>query len=182
MRRRPRGDESVFMGLLENFGNESAVADHVINILPENAESRSYFSASRFSLLKQAAVFYNIGRGTTVAQEALADVLDSGHLAAAWLDVTDPEPLAQGHSLWSAPHCYITPHTAGGHTFEAGSLVRHFLGNLRRFERSDHGGVISFLAKKTTAVINFVIFPSRIKGRLSILRWTRCARSVLAHS
>ncbi|HBE23788.1 MAG TPA: D-2-hydroxyacid dehydrogenase, partial [Verrucomicrobiales bacterium] len=95
------------------------------------------FSASRFSLMKQAAVFYNIGRGTTVDQEALADALESGHLAAAWLDVTDPEPLAQGHRLWSAPHCYITPHTAGGHTFEAGSLVRYFLGNLRRFERGE---------------------------------------------
>lgn len=137
MRRTPRGDESVRVVSLENFDAELAAADHVINILPDNPESRGYFNAARFSLMKQGAIFHNIGRGTTVDQEALADVLESGHLAAAWLDVTDPEPLADGHRLWSAPHCYITPHTAGGHAFEAGSLVRHFLGNLRRFERGE---------------------------------------------
>jgi phosphoglycerate dehydrogenase-like enzyme len=87
--------------------------------------------------MKQGAVFHNIGRGTTVDQEALADALESGQLAAAWLDVTDPEPLADGHRLWSLENCFITPHTAGGHAFEAGSLVRHFLGNLRRFERGE---------------------------------------------
>ncbi len=134
MRRSPRGDETVRVVSLENFDAELATADHVINILPDNAASRGYFNATRFSHMKQGAVFHNIGRGTTVDQEALADALEKGHLGAAWLDVTDPEPLAEGHRLWSAPNCFITPHTAGGHAFEAGSLIRHFLGNLRRFE------------------------------------------------
>jgi phosphoglycerate dehydrogenase-like enzyme len=83
--------------------------------------------------MKPGAVFYNIGRGTTVDQLALAEALEDGRLAAAWLDVTDPEPLPDDHPLWAAPNCHITPHTAGGHTNEGETLVLHFLENFRRF-------------------------------------------------
>ena len=83
--------------------------------------------------LKSGAVFYNIGRGTTVDQAALLDALRSGRLAASWLDVTDPEPLPDNHPLWAEPQCFITPHVAGGHAEEAKTLVRHFLKNLDRF-------------------------------------------------
>ena len=83
--------------------------------------------------MKPGAVFYNIGRGTTVDQAALVTTLNSGRLAAAWLDVTDPEPLPPGHPLLSAPNCHLTPHIAGGHRNEAESLVRHFLDNFQRF-------------------------------------------------
>lgn len=137
MRRNPRGDEPVRVVGMEAFDAELAVADQVINILPDNAESRGFFDADRFARMKPGAVFHNIGRGTTVDQEALAGALETGHLAAAWLDVTDPEPLPDGHRLWSAPNGFITPHTAGGHADEAGTLVRHFLENLRRFEAGE---------------------------------------------
>jgi phosphoglycerate dehydrogenase-like enzyme len=133
MRRNPRGNEPIRIVRMEDFDAELVAADHVINILPDNAQSRGYFNVRRFAQMKQDAAFYNIGRGTTVNQEALADALEAGHLAAAWLDVTDPEPLPHGHRLLSAPRCFITPHTAGGHTDEAGALVRHFLDNLQRF-------------------------------------------------
>jgi phosphoglycerate dehydrogenase-like enzyme len=59
--------------------------------------------------------------------------LTSGRLAAAWLDVTEPEPLPSGHPLLSAPNCHITPHIAGGHQNESQMLVRHFLQNFRLF-------------------------------------------------
>jgi phosphoglycerate dehydrogenase-like enzyme len=78
-------------------------------------------------------VFYNIGRGTTVDQEALIERLRSGRIAAAWLDVTGPEPLPPGHALWTAPNCFITPHTAGGHDTEFERLAAHFVGNFQRF-------------------------------------------------
>ncbi len=108
-------------------------ADHVIDILPESGLTRNYFDARRFSMLKKGAVFYNIGRGATVDQEALTAALRSGQLAAAYLDVTEPEPLPPEHPLWSTPGCFITPHTAGGHHDEEERLVRHFLANLARF-------------------------------------------------
>jgi phosphoglycerate dehydrogenase-like enzyme len=122
---------------LEGLDAELAAADQVINILPENPQSRGFFDAERFAQMKPGTVFHNIGRGTTVDQEALATALECGHLAAAWLDVTDPEPLPDGHRLRSAPNCFITPHTAGGHADEGGTAVRHFLENFGRFERGE---------------------------------------------
>lgn len=133
MRRNPRGDEGVPTVTPENLRGALGTADHVINILPDNAASAQFISAERLDWMKRGAVFYNIGRGTTVDQEALSASLRSGHLGAAWLDVTDPEPLPDAHPLWTAPNCYITPHTAGGHRSEPETLVRHFLENFSRF-------------------------------------------------
>jgi phosphoglycerate dehydrogenase-like enzyme len=133
MRRKQRGDEGVPTVTPDNLRSALAIADHVVNILPDNADSHHFVSAERLQWMKAGAVFYNIGRGTTVDQEALCESLQSGHLAAAWLDVTDPEPLPNDHPLWNAANCHITPHTAGGHRNEAETLVRHFLDNLRRF-------------------------------------------------
>jgi phosphoglycerate dehydrogenase-like enzyme len=62
--------------------------------------------------MKPSAVLVNIARGTLVDSMALADALHAGHLAGAGLDVTDPEPLPDGHPLWSAPRCVITSHAA----------------------------------------------------------------------
>lgn len=132
-RRRRRGDEEVPVVTDGELPAALAAADQVVNILPDNAESRHFFAMERFAAMKPGAVFYNIGRGTTVDQEALAAALAGGRLAAAWLDVTDPEPLPPGHPLWSAPNCHITPHLGGGHRHEGESLVRHFLENLARF-------------------------------------------------
>ena len=133
MRRKPRGDEKVAVVTPNNLRDALVAADHVINILPDNAESVGFISAERLGWMKPGAVFYNIGRGTTVDQQALAEFLHSGHLRAAWLDVTDPEPLPDDHPLWKTPNCHITPHTAGGHQNESATLVRHFLENFRRF-------------------------------------------------
>jgi len=132
-RRRARGDETVPIVTAESLPAALAVADAVVNILPDNAESRNFCDAKHFAQLKPGSVFYNIGRGTTVDQTALVAALESGRLAAAWLDVTDPEPLPPGHPLLIAPNCHLTPHIAGGHRNEAESLVRHFLDNFQRF-------------------------------------------------
>ena len=137
MRRRPRGDEGVPVFTSDELQVALSRADHVINILPDNAESARFISAERLAWMKPGAVFYNIGRGGTVDQEALADALTSGRLGAAWLDVTDPEPLPGDHPLRLAPNCHITPHTAGGHRAESETLVRYFLENLRRFQAGE---------------------------------------------
>jgi phosphoglycerate dehydrogenase-like enzyme len=137
MRRQPRGDEGMPTVTPDELPTAMAAADHVINILPENAASLRFINHQRISWMKPGAIFHNIGRGTTVDQRALADALHSGHLGAAWLDVTDPEPLPDDHPLWSAPNCHITPHTAGGHTNESLTLVRQFLENFRRFQSGE---------------------------------------------
>ena len=111
------------------------IADHVVNLLPEDASTRHFFDAARFQQFKPGASYYSIGRGATTDQDALLAALRSGRLAAAYLDVTDPEPLPPDHPLWSAPNCYVTPHASGGHANEHERMVEHFVGNLHRFER-----------------------------------------------
>ena len=137
-RRKARGDEGVPVVTADRLAYTLAnEADHVINILPDNAESRHFFDAARFAMIKPGAIFYNIGRGTTVEQNALLDALRSGRLKAAWLDVTDPEPLPEAHPLLAEPNCFITPHVAGGHVDETKTLVRHFLKNFEQFVRGE---------------------------------------------
>ena len=137
MRRTPRGDEKVSIITPNHVATALAEADHVINILPDNAESLYWFNATRFAQMKPGAIYYNIGRGATTHQEDLAAALKSGHLGAAWLDVTDPEPLPDDHVLWTCENCHITPHTAGGQAGESRILIRHFLENLRRYENGE---------------------------------------------
>lgn len=132
-RRRARGDEGINIITRDGLPAALAEADHVVDILPDNADSRHFVSTAFLAAMKPGAVFYNIGRGTTVDQAALAEALHGGRLGAAWLDVTEPEPLPADHPLLRAPRCFITPHIAGGHRDERASLVRHFLENFRRF-------------------------------------------------
>jgi len=105
--------------------------------LPENSNSIHFFDKDKFSRCKTRACYYSLGRGSTTDQNALIDALKSGHIRAAYLDVTDPEPLPPDHPLWFAPNCYITPHTSGGHYNEALRLTNHFVANLRRFEKGE---------------------------------------------
>ena len=133
-RRKARGDEGVPVITEDQLARTLANGvDHIVDILPESAGTLHFFDAARFATVKPGAIFYNIGRGTTVDQDALLEALRSGRIAAAWLDVTEPEPLPDDHPLWAAPNCFITPHVAGGHADEAKTLVRHFLKNLDRF-------------------------------------------------
>jgi len=137
-RRKARGDEGVPVVTDAQLAQVLTYdVDHVVNILPDSPSTRAFFDAARFAAMKPGTVFHNIGRGTTVDQDALAHALHSGRLAAAWLDVTEPEPLPEGHALLTAPNCHITPHVAGGHHGESLTLVRHFLANLACFTRGE---------------------------------------------
>jgi phosphoglycerate dehydrogenase-like enzyme len=136
IRRKPRGDESVPVHPVSDLETLLSAADHVVNILPADPSTSHFFNAPKFALMKPGAIFYNIGRGWTVDQHSLIQSLTSKHLAAAYLDVTDPEPLPPTHPLWSAPNCFVTPHTGGGSVDEFDRSVDHFLQNLKRFQSS----------------------------------------------
>jgi phosphoglycerate dehydrogenase-like enzyme len=137
VRRHRTGDEPVKVVTEAELDEYLPLADHVVSSLPSNAGTAKFINAARLARMKRGAIFYNIGRGSTVDQEALLDALASGRLAAAFLDVTDPEPLPPSHPLWTAPNCFITPHTAGGHVDEKERLVIHFKENLDRFISGD---------------------------------------------
>ena len=137
VRRHVKGDEPIHVVDISVVDELLPFADHVVNILPANEQTKLFLNASRLAKLKRGAIVYNIGRGSTVDQDALRKALESGRLAAAYLDVTTPEPLPPDHPLWATPNCYITPHSGGGHSNEKERQVEHFLNNLRRFEKGD---------------------------------------------
>jgi phosphoglycerate dehydrogenase-like enzyme len=134
VRRQTRSEPGVRIVPEEDLTKVLALADHVVNILPENDSTANWVNARRLACFKQGARFYNVGRGTTVDQNALIEALQSKRLGAAYLDVMVPEPLPPESPLWVAPNCYITPHSAGGRTDEQDALVTHFLANLAAFE------------------------------------------------
>jgi phosphoglycerate dehydrogenase-like enzyme len=133
VRRAPRGHEKVQMLPLAELSRALERAEHVVNILPGGQATERAFGAAQLASMRPGATLYNIGRGSTVDQPALVAALESGHLRAAYLDVTEPEPLPPEHSLWRTPGCFITPHAAGGHADETARLLAHFEANLRRF-------------------------------------------------
>ena len=133
VRRSAQGDEGCPIVTAEQADALLPKVDHVMNILPASSHTENFFDAKRLSLMSPDALFYNIGRGTTVDQQALTTALENHRLAGAFLDVTNPEPLPVDHPLWKLPNCWITPHTAGGHHDEMIRLVKHFRANLHRF-------------------------------------------------
>lgn len=81
--------------------------------------------------MKPDAVLVNIARGGLIDTGALADALAAGRLAGAGLDVTDPEPLPDGHRLWSEPRALITPHSADTPDMTAPLLAERIRANVR---------------------------------------------------
>ncbi len=89
-------------------------ADVIASFLPSSPATRHLADAAFFERCRTGAYFVNAGRGDLVVTDALIQALESGKLAGAALDVTDPEPLPAEHPLWDAPNTLITPHVAGG--------------------------------------------------------------------
>lgn len=87
-------------------------ADVVILLVPLTEDTRGLMNAKRLAAMKHGALLVNAARGPVLDTDALVEALQAGKIQAA-LDVTDPEPLPQGHPLWSAPNLLITPHIAG---------------------------------------------------------------------
>jgi glyoxylate reductase len=84
--------------------------DYVMLVIPGTKENDKMFSVAEFKAMKKTAVFVNIGRGSVVDQEALVAALTDGTIAAAGVDVTNPEPLPRDHPLLKLQNLTITPH------------------------------------------------------------------------
>lgn len=85
--------------------------------------TRKLFGAPEFALMPDTAYFVNVARGGLVDTDALVAALRDGTLAGAAVDVTDPEPLPEGHPLWEAPNVIVTPHMADTPTMTAPLLA-----------------------------------------------------------
>ena len=110
-----------------------AEADVVALCVPLTAQTERMIGARELEALKKGAYLINVGRGKVVDTDALVEALESGHLAGACLDVTDPEPLPSDHALWSMPNVVITPHMSGRSALTRERWNAVYLENLRRF-------------------------------------------------
>src|SRR5690606_11871055 len=87
-------------------------SDHVVLALPITPQTRHCINARSLAHAKPGLHLVNIARGALVDQPALLQALDSGRLSGATLDVTDPEPLPEGHALYHHPRVHLTPHVS----------------------------------------------------------------------
>lgn len=100
------------LGTADDLDGFLARADVVVISLPLTDETLGLFDADRIARIKPEAIIINIGRGPIVDTDALVAALQSGHLAGAGLDVTNPEPLPRNSPLWAMDNVVITPHVA----------------------------------------------------------------------
>jgi phosphoglycerate dehydrogenase-like enzyme len=107
-------------------------AEIVILILPSTAESYQLIGSRQLALMRQGALLVNAARGPIVDTDALVEALNAGRIRAA-LDVTDPEPLPEGHPLWNCPNLLLTPHVAGSSPQFVPRALRVAAGELRRY-------------------------------------------------
>jgi phosphoglycerate dehydrogenase-like enzyme len=112
-------------------------ADYVVLAAPATGASRRLMDADRIGLMGADAWLVNVGRGTLVDTDALVAALDAEQLGGAALDVTDPEPLPDGHPLWGHPRALITPHVATTSGAERMHYVERVRENVERFASGD---------------------------------------------
>ncbi|WP_447969804.1 D-2-hydroxyacid dehydrogenase [Nitrospira sp. M1] len=99
-----------YVGLADELVELSKQADVVVNATPLTTATTGLFDATIFHAMRPTAYFINIGRGKSVVTNDLISALKHGDIAAAALDVTDPEPLPKDNELWRLPNVLITPH------------------------------------------------------------------------
>lgn len=100
-------------------------------------ETRGIVGAAAFDHMDERAWLVNVARGGHVDTDALVEALSRGSIAGAALDVTDPEPLPDGHPLWGLPNCIITPHTADTPEMVRPLLAERIRTNVARFSTGD---------------------------------------------
>lgn len=125
-------DEVLPVSKLEQILPET---DLLAMSLPATPETKNIMSKEKLSLLPKGAYIVNVGRGSAIDEDALAELLESGHLAGAALDVFQKEPLPQESKLWKTKNLLITPHVAGNMTlaYTKNKNVEMFIEDLHNF-------------------------------------------------
>lgn len=100
---------------------------------PLTPATQGLVNAERLQLMKPTAILINTARGPLVDEEALADALNQGKLAAAGLDVLSQEPPKADNPLLTARNCYLTPHIAWGSTAARQRLMQILVDNIQSF-------------------------------------------------
>lgn len=117
---------------VENLGAVLGEVDAVVLALPGTEQTAGMLSRSALEAAKPGITVVNVGRGTTVDEPALIELLQSGHVGSAVLDVTATEPLPASSPLWDLPNVVIAPHTAAISEHEPRLITELFAENARR--------------------------------------------------
>ncbi|MBB4936893.1 phosphoglycerate dehydrogenase-like enzyme [Streptosporangium album] len=105
--------------------------DVLVVALALTSETRNIIGAAELALLPPQAVVVNVARGAHIQTDALTEALRAGTISAAGLDVTDPEPLPEGHPLWDDPRVLITSHCADSAEYVLRMLCERVERNVR---------------------------------------------------
>lgn len=108
-------------------------ADWLILCCPASPVTRGIANAKVFAAMPQGSCFINVSRGSIAVEPDVLDALRSGHLAGAYLDVFEREPLDPASPLWDMPNVLISPHTASHSLGQNEAIFDIFLENLARF-------------------------------------------------
>ena len=112
-----------------------ARADHVVVAAAATDATRHLLDADAFDALRPGAHVVNVARGSLIDQHALLAALDSGRVARASLDVTDPEPLPPGHALYAHPNVRVSPHISWSSPDTVRRTIEIFVENLTRWRQ-----------------------------------------------
>ena len=85
-------------------------ADFLVTVLPDSENTRNVIDKKVLKQMNPQGMLINVGRGSAVNEQDLAEALNTGEIAAAALDTTKKEPREKDSPLWEAKNCYITPH------------------------------------------------------------------------
>jgi phosphoglycerate dehydrogenase-like enzyme len=107
--------------------------DYLVIASPLTPETRNRIGRRQLDLMKASAFIVNVARGEIIDQEALVHALNSGRIAGAGLDVFVPDPLPDGHPLFSTRNLILTPHTSGVSHMLWRRVMDIWIENIRRF-------------------------------------------------
>jgi phosphoglycerate dehydrogenase-like enzyme len=141
--RSPRSEPPPGVEMLRAKEELCERADHLVLCLPSTPATRHFIDAAALARMKSGVHLVNVARGALVDQEALRVALDAGRVACASLDVAEPEPLPEGHWLYTHPRVRLSPHISWSAPQAFAALLAGFLDNVGRFARGEAlGGVV----------------------------------------
>lgn len=125
------------VGTLDELDAVLVDTDLLVLALALTAETTGVIGVAQLALLPAHAWIVNVARGAHIDTDALVDALSSGSIGGAGLDVFEPEPLPDGHPLWSLDNCLLTPHVANTPDMALPALSRRVSENIGRFSRGE---------------------------------------------
>ncbi|HMN83461.1 MAG TPA: NAD(P)-dependent oxidoreductase [Burkholderiaceae bacterium] len=121
----------------DDLADLMATSDHLVLAAPGTADTRHVINAQTLAHARPGLHLINVARGSLVDQSALLQALDDGRLDSASLDVTEPEPLPEGHPLYTHPKVFITPHTCALSPQVTDAVSAKVLAGLAALERGE---------------------------------------------